>query len=143
MNRQRKRMGRYRSIGNGFYSSILMPWEEVYAPSELLVLQFETCVRQPETMLERTFDFLGVDGSYRPEPASLRTPVNKTKSKLDIDPELRNLLCQVYEREVASLANRYPEIDLRLWPNFARMLDRPSPISDTGSSPPAVGDTRD
>ncbi len=143
MNRQRKRMTRYRSIGNGFYSSIFMPWEDVYSPSELLILQFEACVRQPETMLKRTFEFLGVDGGYKPEAKLLRTPVNKTKAKLDIDSGMKNLLSQMYEREVASLTERHPEIDLRLWPNFSNMLDRPAPILDAGRSrPSAVEDPR-
>ena len=126
MNRQRHRMVQYRSITNGFYSSLLRPWEDLYPPSELLVLQFEACLRQPEEMLKLTFEFLGVDGDF--QPSALHTAVNKTRAKRDIDPGMRALLTQIYEREVASLVERHPSIDLRLWPNFAAMLDRPSPI---------------
>ena len=126
MNRQRLRMVRYRSIGNGFYASILKPWEDVYSPSELLILQFEACLRRPEEMLKLTFEFLGVDSAFR--PTALRTAVNKTRAKRDIDPGMRTLLTQIYEREVASLVLRHPDIDLRLWPNFAGMLDRSEPL---------------
>jgi hypothetical protein len=130
MNRQRQRMTQFRSIGNGFYSSILEPWDDRYAPADLLVLQFEACLREPEAMLRRTFEFLGVDGAFL--PAELRTPVNKTAAKVEIEPGLRRLLVQMYEREVAALVARHPDIDLRLWPNFAGMLNRPEPPSDDG-----------
>ena len=124
MNRQRHKMTQYRSIGNGLYASILGPWEDLYAPSELLILQFEACLEEPEAMLERTFAFLGVGVDFRPK--SLHTPVNKTKAKRDIEPGMRRLLIQVYERDVAALVARHPNIDLRLWPNFADMLSRPA-----------------
>jgi hypothetical protein len=134
MNRQRHEMTRYRSIGNGFYASILRPWEDLYAPSELLILQFEACIQQPEAMLKRTFEFLGVDGGFQPN--ALRTPVNTTTAKLNINPRMRSLLTQIYEREVASLVVRHPDFDLRLWPNFADMLDRPESLPSDGRSDP-------
>ena len=127
MNRQRQRMTQYRSVGNGFYASILEPWEDLYDSSELLVLQFEACLLQPEQMLTRTFEFLGLDSGFRPD--ALRSPVNKTAAKVDIEPGMRRLLVQMYEREVAALVARHPDIDLRLWPNFAGMLSRPASAS--------------
>jgi len=123
MNRQRLKMNHYRSIAGGFYSSILKPWEDVYSSAELLVLQFEACLQQPEAMLKLTFEFLGVDGAFQPN--ALRAVVNKTRAKREIDPGMRTVLTQIYEREVAALVVRHPHIDLRLWPNFAGMLHRP------------------
>jgi hypothetical protein len=134
MNRQRLRMTQYRSIGNGFYASILKPWEDIYSPSELLILQYEACLQQPEVMLKLTYEFLGVETAFQPN--ALRTVVNKTRAKLDIDPGMRTLLTQIYEREVACLVARHPNIDLRLWPNFAGMLDRPESAMGGGRSGP-------
>jgi len=134
MNKQRQKMTRYRSIANGFYASILQPWEDLYSPTELLILQFEACLQQPEAMLKLTFDFLAVDRSFLPN--ELRTPINKSKTKLEIEPGMRSLLGQIYERDVASLVARHPEIDLRLWPNFADMLNRPASTREEGQTNP-------
>lgn len=136
MNRQRQKMTRYRSIANGFYASILQPWEDLYSPSELLILQFEGCLQQPEAMLKLTFEFLEIDSSFL--PSELRTPINQSKAKLDIEPGMRSLLGQIYERDVASLVARHPEIDLRLWPNFASMLDRPACVPEEGRTSPKL-----
>ena len=81
---------RYRSLPNSMYANLLQPWEEVYAPDEILVLQFEACVRSPDEHLAETFRFLGVDDTFR--PPRRRAPVNSSKSKLELDPFVVNQL---------------------------------------------------
>ena len=114
---------RYRAMFNGLYSDVLKPWEQAYAPQEMLVLQFEACLAAPDEMLAQTFRFLGVDDSYR--PPQIRTPVNKTQSKRGLDRDIEVMLDRLYVPSVLDLAARYPQIDLRLWPNFAHLVDRP------------------
>lgn len=117
MSRQRLHNVRYRGLAHGFYAARLEPWEAEYDRSELCVLQFEECVRRPAEMLAATYRFLGLDDSFR--PTELSEAVNKTRSKRAMDQGFRRLLVECYEPDVVALADRYPQIDLRLWPNFS------------------------
>ncbi len=120
--RDRNRL-RYRALANGMYSNVLQPWEDVYRPEELLVLQYEACVREPLENLAKTFRFLGVDDSFH--PPDLRTRVNASKSKLNLDPYIVQQLVQLYAPDVANLVARYPTIDLSLWEHFAHITRPP------------------
>lgn len=114
---------RYKSLANSMYSNVLQPWEEVYAPEELLVLQFEACVRSPDEHLAETFRFLGVDDSFR--PPEVRAPVNTSKNKRELDPFVVKQLAQLYAPDVLNLVARRPNIDLSLWPNFSHLAHPP------------------
>ncbi len=117
MNRERRNNVRYRGLARGFYSAELEPWEDEYDPSEMLVLQYEACAKDPVAQLAATYRFLGIDDTFR--PPQLQTWVNKTRSKLPIDPGFGHLLTELYEPDVVRLVARYPHIDLGLWPNFS------------------------
>jgi hypothetical protein len=121
MPRSRLKSVRYRGVFHGQYSALLQPWERVFDPSELLVLQFEACVRHPAEQLAATYRFLGLDDTFC--PTVLRQPVNTTRTKRTIDSGFERLLVESYEADVMALADRYPQIDLRLWPNFAYLVD--------------------
>jgi hypothetical protein len=118
--RDRKRL-RYRALANGMYSNILQPWEEAYAPEDLLVLQYEACVRSPHEQLAETFRFLGVDDSFR--PPGTRASVNASKSKLELDPFIVEQLVRLYAPDVRNLVASRPGIDLSLWEHFAHLAD--------------------
>jgi len=118
--RDRNRL-RYRALANGMYSNILLPWERAYAPEDLLVLQYEACVRSPLEYLEQTFRFLGVDDGYRPPGLTAR--VNASKSKLALDPFVVEQLVRLYAPDVANLVERHPSIDLSLWDHFSHLAD--------------------
>ncbi len=122
MPRSRLRNVRYRGLVHGFYAAILEPWERVFNPSELLVLQFEACVRSPAEQLAATYRFLGLDDTFC--PTVLRQPVNKTRTKRALDAGFEQLLVESYEADVLALCERYPQIDLTLWPHFAHLADR-------------------
>ncbi len=114
---------RYKSLANGMYTNVLQPWEDAYAPEELLVLQFEACVRSPDEYLAETFRFLGVDDSFR--PPEIRAPVNTSKNKRKLDPFVVKQLGRLYAPDVLNLVARRPNIDLSLWPNFAHLANPP------------------
>jgi hypothetical protein len=120
MNRERLSYVRYRGLARGFYSAELEPWEDEYDPSEVLVLQYEACTRDPAAQLAATYRFLGLDDGFR--PAHLDAAVNRTRSKRDIDPGFTHLLTELYEPDVVRLAARYPQVDLSLWPNFRYLV---------------------
>ncbi len=117
MPRRRLRNVRYRGLAHGLYAAALEPWEAEFSPSELLVLQYEACVRRPAEHLAATYRFLGLDDTFC--PPELREPVNRSKSKRTIDGGFKHLLVECYERDVVALTDRHPQIDLRLWPNFS------------------------
>jgi len=114
---------RFRSLPNGMYSNVLQPWEEAYSAEDLLVLQYEACVRSPDKYLAETFRFLGVDDSFRPQ--AIRAPVNSSKTKREFDRSTLRQLGRLYGPDVLNLVARRPEIDLSLWPNFAHLATPP------------------
>jgi len=114
----RKRL-RYRALPNGMYSNVLQPWEAAYDPDDLLVLQYEACIRSPERHLAETFRFLGVDDTFR--SPGIRATVNASKSKLELDPFVVEQLVRLYAPDVLNLVARYPTIDLSLWEHFAHL----------------------
>jgi hypothetical protein len=116
---------RYRAMFNGLYADLLRPWEQAYGSEEMLVLQFEACLAEPGARLAETFRFLGVDDSFR--PPDLRAPVNQTRSKRGLDHDIEAMLSRRYVPSVLELVERYPHVDLSLWPNFAHLAGRQAP----------------
>jgi hypothetical protein len=117
MPRQTLHYVRYRGLARGFYAAEMEPWEAVVDPSRLLMLQYEACTADPTEQLASTYRFLGLDDSFK--PPKLLAKINETRAKRDLDPRMQRLLRELYEPDVVRLAARYPQIDLRLWPNFA------------------------
>jgi hypothetical protein len=124
MPQRRLRNVRYKGLARGIYTPELAPWEAVYTPDEMLVLQYEACTRDPENQLAATYRFLGLDDGFL--PAQLGARVNETKAKRTVRPDFERLLVELYEPDVVALAHRYPQIDLALWPHF-RHLAGPRP----------------
>ena len=114
---------RYRSLANSMYANVLQPWEEAYAPEDLLVLQFEACIRSAAEHLAETFRFLGIDDTFRPN--EIRAPINTSKNKLGLDPFVVKQLVRLYSPDVLRLVQQRPSIDLSLWPNFAHLANPP------------------
>ena len=104
------------------YSNILQPWEEAYAPEDLLVLQYEACVRSPHEHLAETFRFLGVDDSFRPprDPRLGQLPRSPSWSST---PFIVEQLVRLYSPDVRNLVASRPVIDLSLWEHFAHLAD--------------------
>lgn len=103
----------------GLYSEQLARLLGHFDKSQLLVLQFERCIKAPQEQLSRTFDFLGVDdhqiGSSTPRVnASYRS--KPTLREADIQ-----RLVLAYEDDVRALARDLPEIDLELWTHFSHL----------------------
>lgn len=119
MPRRRLRNVRYKGLARGFYAAELAPWEQVYQPSQMLVLQYEACTRSPAEQLAATYRFLDLDDAFR--PPGMQAAVNKTKAKRTVDVGFERLLVDLYEPDVATLAVRHPQIDLKLWRNFTHL----------------------
>ena len=109
-------------MADSFYAARLVPWEEEFTPSEMLILQYEFCARQPVEQLASTYRFLGLDDSFI--PTGIDRPVNKSTMKRRLDPKFKRMLVELFEQDVVALAARYSQIDLGLWPNFSYLIDQ-------------------
>ncbi len=94
-----------------------------FAPEQILVLQFEQCVRDPRTYLRRTLEFLGVDPHYSPEKIDEARNPGRIPH-VSIPSDLRAQLVRDYSDEVRALADRWEQIDLSFWPNFEHLGGR-------------------
>ena len=86
--------------------------------SQLLVLQYERCVRDWRDELRRTYQFVGLapDDFVPPDAQDLNNPTTSAKHVLST--HIRETLREGYAPTIARLLELAPEIDLDLWPNF-------------------------
>jgi Sulfotransferase family len=87
--------------------------------SLLLVQQYERCTRDPLAELHRMYEFLGLSNAG-PVP-DLDARPNHQPEKLHLHPDARQALVEAYTEDVIGLIDGFPEIDLRLWPNFTHL----------------------
>lgn len=108
-------------VEHGRYAAGLARVARHFPPDQVLVLQYERCVQQPEVELARTYGFLGLaDTEFRPE--AVTRPVNASRgAAFAVDQGIRRELVAEYEDDVRRLAARWP-IDLGLWKNFAHLV---------------------
>jgi hypothetical protein len=90
-----------------------------FSREQLLVLQFENCVQNPEKALRDTYQFLGVR-DY--SPGNVSVPVHEAKiPRVSLPLDFRAQLQRDYAEGVRALADHWEQIDLSLWPNFAAL----------------------
>jgi hypothetical protein len=106
----------------GLYHAQLAGLLRHFERSQVLVLQYERCTLEPRSELRRTFEFLGLeDTEFAPE---LDAHPTHQPEKPELDADTRSAYVQSYRDDVLSLIESFPEIDVRLWPNFADLADR-------------------
>ena len=70
--------------------------------------------------MRRTFEFLGLqDVGFRPDVGARPNASRNEKPKLD--PDTLESCVRAYSDDVTNLLDSFPEIDVRLWPNFAHL----------------------
>jgi sulfotransferase family protein len=103
----------------GLYHAQLTALLRHYERSQMLILQYERCTREPASELRRTFAFIGVsDVGFTPD---LEAHPKRQPEKPPLDAGTRAAYAQAYRDDVIALAADFPEIDLALWPNFAAL----------------------
>lgn len=133
------------------YASQLARLRRYYEPDRILVLQYERCRADPLGEYRRTLRFLGVRDDFVPlrlrravsraerlsvaallraplrEPARERALVRLTGrpapagGSAALWPDLEAALHTTFDPEVRELDELVPELELSLWPNFARV----------------------
>jgi hypothetical protein len=101
----------------GFYFQQFSRIERFFGAERVLLLQFEACVAAPFTHLQTTFEFLGLEPFT---PMMTRTDQAHSTKRYSMPPGMREQLIELYAPDVMALAARHPDLDLELWPNFAR-----------------------
>jgi hypothetical protein len=99
----------------GLYGSQLEYLYKFFPRRQVLVLQFERCVKDPAAEIRRTYEFLGLDGSFVPADLAGRRNAARV-AKPTVDTDHRRWLVQSYEPEVARVAALEPSRDGGLAP---------------------------
>ncbi len=101
----------------GLYHAQLSRLLAHFERSRVLILQYERCTREPQSQLRRTYEFLGLsDTGFTSE---LDAHPRRQSEKPALDADTRAAYVQAYREDVSRLIADFPEIDVRLWPNFA------------------------
>jgi hypothetical protein len=102
----------------GFYYEHLRHVFKLFPREQVLVLQFERCVQDPVTEMERTCRFLGIDPTDEP-PGRLMVHKQADRPPRPLADAVSEELAARYQQDSARLADLCPEIDLSLWPNVS------------------------
>jgi hypothetical protein len=116
----RPEVGAREAIERGRYGSQLKTVFDVFAPEQVLVLQYERCRLDPVGQYRRTLEFLGLEDHLPPEVERLRG-TTMTPDKAPLWPDLLSALRVTYGPEVHAAARLVPDLDLDLWPHFAHL----------------------
>jgi hypothetical protein len=108
------------AVMRGLYARQLAVLLEHFERDQVLVLQYERCCQDPAGELRRTYEFLRVDAGHR--PADLRRQAGPARPKPELPPEAREDLVGALAGDVRELVGGWPEIDVKLWPNFRDVI---------------------
>ena len=114
---QRLKILRYRAMSCGLYSSILQQWEAEFDPENMLVLQFEERSRSPMSCWpRRTASTAPTTPSDRRDPHAGAARPGRSGSSTTTSGT-----CSAASTNLTRGLGLHaiPEIDLKLWPNFA------------------------
>lgn len=115
------------TMQRGLYAAQLTRLLSCFPREQVLVLQYERCRAEPQTQLARTFSFLGLrDATFA--PPTVAEVVNRSRSaKAALPAHVREQLVTAYSADIAVLRGIVPDLDLRLWPNFAHLTSATEP----------------
>jgi hypothetical protein len=103
------------AFNRGVYADQLLRLWRAFPREQVLVLQYERCVRDGRGELARTFRFLGLDTEPL-DDIDVGRRVNETRgSKVTLQPWQMRTLAERYAPENARLAALVPDLDLKLW----------------------------
>ncbi len=90
----------------------------LFGADRLLVLQYESCIKNPSAELARTYSYLGIDAGFVPD--NLERPVNRRPySVARPDTGERARIARWFADDVEAQLKLIPSLDRALWPDFA------------------------
>jgi hypothetical protein len=105
----------------GLYSIQLAWILDAFPREQVLAIQYEACNADPLGQLARTFAFIGLP-DHTPDDSLVGKQINPSKvERQPIEPERRELIARLYQRDVLRLREMVPDLDLGRWPNFRHL----------------------
>jgi hypothetical protein len=102
------------AFNRGLYATQIERLLQWFPRDQLLVFQYEACVRDPGAALRRTYEAIGLDPAFAPD--DITRPVHRTdRPKPVLDAAQRDDLAAAYAPDLQRLPDLCPEIDLTLW----------------------------
>lgn len=108
------------ALDRGRYATQLRRLWDFFPADQVLVLQYERCRLDPLGQYARTLRFLGVADDFEPPVTGELRGTTTEGSKEALWPDLADDLRATLEPEVSTLAEMVPDLELELWPSFAR-----------------------
>jgi sulfotransferase family protein len=102
-----------------YYANQVAEVLDAFPRDQVLILQYERCLGSYEEQLARTYDFLGVDSTFRP-PAQDNVPAAPPAG--DLPDAERADLAREYAADTRRLLELVPEIDVALWPSVRDLV---------------------
>ncbi|WP_344592528.1 sulfotransferase [Actinomadura vinacea] len=103
---------------HALYGQQLHRLQDSFPREQILVLQYEQCVADPQGQARRTFEFLGVEPeAWQPDLAA-RRQVGPSFPKPELNQATREAFCRAIAPDITQLLRDFPEIDTTLWPSI-------------------------
>jgi hypothetical protein len=103
------------AFARGLYADQLLRLWAAFPREQVLVLQFERCVAEPRTELERSYAFLGLDPEI-PDDLDVAARVNASRGpSASLSAWQEDQLLRRYAPENERLSRLLPDLDLSLW----------------------------
>ena len=106
------------ALARGRYAEQLNRLCDYFPRSQILVLQYERCVADPQAFYDKTLAFLGLP-PFLLDRSEIGRSVGIPTRRVSLPTGIRDAVVGELQKDVRQLASAYPEIDLSLWPDFA------------------------
>lgn len=106
------------AFARGLYGAQLRRLLAHFAPTQVLVLQYELCVAEPRRQLARTYAFCGLDPAFVPDGIEERR-LGTQGEKAPLPSATAAALAAAYRDDLEALTVLAPDLDLRSWPTAA------------------------
>lgn len=102
------------SVANSILYNPFKKLLEYFERQQILVLQYEKCVKNPKSELKRTFQFLGIDDEM--EISNLNLIVNKSHHIINEGTdELKYQFIKYFSDDILKFSELFPEIEMKYW----------------------------
>jgi sulfotransferase family protein len=109
------------ALARGMYLTQLERVLRHFPREQILMLQFERCIADPEPELRRTYEFIGLERTDF-VPAAVGERVNPGAPPFELQPDVVDDMTITLANEVRGLVELFPEIDPGLWPSVRALL---------------------
>jgi hypothetical protein len=120
------------AMWRGFYFEQLRRVFDLFPRDQVLVLQYERCVADPVTEMERTCRFLGMDPPAE-LPERLMEHKQAGRQTPGLPSDVSEELVGRYREDSQRLGELCPEIDLSLWPSTSAPVRRGRAVAPIGT----------